>query len=121
MAKKVVYLSKTQYETLLADGTIIVDDVTITYSADDMYVVPDDYSYVTESDLEDYVTEVLGGYYTIAQINTRFGSYYTKADVDSMFNNLIGQINELHAHYDGLHAQYEERLQHLEERIDNIG
>jgi endonuclease/exonuclease/phosphatase family metal-dependent hydrolase len=60
MAKKVVYLSKTQYETLLADGTLTVGDVTITYSADDMYVVPDDYSYVTESDLEDYVAEVLG-------------------------------------------------------------
>lgn len=39
--QKIVYLSKAQYDTLLQNGSITVGDVTITYSANDLYVVPE--------------------------------------------------------------------------------
>ena len=36
----VVYLSEAQYQTLLTNGTITVGGVTVTYSANDIYVTP---------------------------------------------------------------------------------
>lgn len=39
--QKIVYLSKAQYETLVQNGTITVGDVTITYSSNDLYVIPE--------------------------------------------------------------------------------
>ena len=41
-SKNIVYLSKAQYQTLIANNTLTVDGVTITYNADDIYVTPQD-------------------------------------------------------------------------------
>lgn len=38
--QKIVYLTEAQAQTLFTNGTITVDDVTVTYSADDLYVTP---------------------------------------------------------------------------------
>lgn len=38
---KIVYLSEAQYNTLKTNGTITVGNTTITYSADDLYLTPD--------------------------------------------------------------------------------
>lgn len=38
--QKIVYLTETQAQTLFTNGTITVDGVTVTYSADDLYVTP---------------------------------------------------------------------------------
>lgn len=38
--QKIVYLTDVQAQTLFANGTITVDGVTVTYSADDLYVTP---------------------------------------------------------------------------------
>ena len=38
---KIVYLSEAQYNTLKTNGTITVGGTTITYSADDLYLTPD--------------------------------------------------------------------------------
>jgi len=38
--QKIVYLTEAQAQTLFANGTITVDGVTVTYSADDLYVTP---------------------------------------------------------------------------------
>lgn len=40
--QKVVYLTEAQAQTLFTNGTITVDGVTVTYSADDLYVTPQD-------------------------------------------------------------------------------
>ena len=37
---KVVYLTDAQYQTLVANGTITVDGVTVNYSENDLYVTP---------------------------------------------------------------------------------
>ena len=39
--KKVVYLSSEDYNTLITDGSAIVNGTTITYSTDDIYLTPD--------------------------------------------------------------------------------
>lgn len=38
--QKIVYMTEAQAQTLFTNGTITVDDVTVTYSADDLYVTP---------------------------------------------------------------------------------
>lgn len=38
---KVIYLTEQQYTTLYTNGTLTVGNVTITYSADDLYLIPD--------------------------------------------------------------------------------
>ena len=37
---KVMYLTQAQYNSLRANGTLIVDGVTYTYSENDLYLVP---------------------------------------------------------------------------------
>lgn len=37
---KIVYLSATDYATLVSTGTVTVDGVTIAYSANDLYITP---------------------------------------------------------------------------------
>jgi len=39
-SKQIVYLSQTQYAELIANGTITVDGVTVTYDENDIYVTP---------------------------------------------------------------------------------
>ena len=39
--QKIVYLSQAEYETLVTNGTITKDGVTITYSQDDLYITPE--------------------------------------------------------------------------------
>ena len=39
-SKQIVYLSQTQYTELIANGTITVDGVTVTYDENDIYVTP---------------------------------------------------------------------------------
>ena len=38
--KNVLYLSKAQFEELVTNGSITIDDTTITYSTDDMQCIP---------------------------------------------------------------------------------
>ena len=38
----IVYLTKLQYETLRTNGSITVGDVTYTYNANDLYLIPDE-------------------------------------------------------------------------------
>ena len=39
-AKQIVYLSQSQYAELIANGSITVDGVTVTYDENDIYVTP---------------------------------------------------------------------------------
>ena len=39
-SRNIVYLSKEQYQTLIANGTITVDGTTVTYNENDIYVTP---------------------------------------------------------------------------------
>ena len=39
-SKQIVYLSQAQYAELIANGTITVDGVTVTYDENDIYVTP---------------------------------------------------------------------------------
>ena len=39
-SKQIVYLSKAQYAELIANGSITVDGVTVTYDENDIYVTP---------------------------------------------------------------------------------
>ena len=39
-SKQIVYLSQSQYAELIANGTITVDGVTVTYDENDIYVTP---------------------------------------------------------------------------------
>lgn len=46
---KIVYLSEAQASELFANGSITVDGSTITYSADDLYLTPENIEYVQKS------------------------------------------------------------------------
>lgn len=46
---KIVYLSEAQASELFANGSITVDGSTITYSADDLYLTPENIEYVKKS------------------------------------------------------------------------
>lgn len=46
---KIVYLSEAQASELFANGSITVDETTITYSANDLYLTPENAEYVNKS------------------------------------------------------------------------
>jgi len=39
-SKKIVYLSKAQYQELIANNSVTVNGVTVTYNENDIYVTP---------------------------------------------------------------------------------
>lgn len=55
IVRNVVYLSKAQLDTLIANGTITVDGTTITYSPDDIYMTPTNDSNYIENDTNEDV------------------------------------------------------------------
>ena len=104
-SKQIVYLSQSQYAELIANGTITVNGVTVTYDENDIYVTPQaepvtDVQVNGESVVQDGVANVpaarLGGTYGAVKLKTNTAISGLKVDADGYLNIADAQPQNYH-------------------------